>query len=68
MFADIVLDDGHTLDIKQRHAAHTTNIDFTNGGGAYNLTLSQMAGTNQTYNMTGTCTNANGCALTVNQN
>ena len=68
MFADIVLDDGHTLDITQRHAAHTTNIDFTNGGGAYNLTLSQMSSSTQTYNMTGTCTNANGCALTVNQN
>ena len=68
MFADIVLDDGHTLDVTQRHANHTTNLDLTNGGGAYNLTLSQMAGTNQTYDMIGTCTNANGCAITVNQN
>ena len=68
MFADIVLDDGHTVDVAQRHANHTSNIDLTNGGGAYNLTVSQMATTAQSYNLTGTCTNATGCALTINQN
>ena len=67
-FADIVLDDGHTVDVHQRYGSHTTNIDLTNAGGAYNLDLTQHANTNQTYNMTGTCTNANGCALTVTQN
>ncbi len=67
-FADIVLDDGHTVDVKQRYANHTSNIDLTNGGGAYNLNVSQMAGTNQSYNLTGTCTNAIGCSLTINQN
>ena len=68
MFADIVLDDGHTVDVAQRNANHTSNIDLSNGGGAYNLTVSQMAGTAQSYNLTGTCTNATGCALNINQN
>ena len=67
-FADIVLDDGHTVDVSQRHANHVSNIDLSNGGGAYNLTVSQMANTNQSYNLNATCTNATGCALTINQN
>ena len=67
-FADIVLDDGHTVDVAQRHGSHTSNIDLTNGGGAYSLNVSQMASTNQSYNLTGTCTNATGCAVTINQN
>jgi len=68
MFADIVLDDGHTVDVAQRHANHSSNIDLTNGGGVYNLNVSQMSTTAQSYNLTGTCTNATGCALTINQN
>ncbi len=68
MFADIVLDDGHTVDVSQRHANHTSNIDLSNGGGGYNLTVSQMATTAQSYNLTGTCTAATGCPITINQN
>ena len=68
MFADIVLDDGHTVDVAQRHANHTSNIELSNGGGAYTLNVSQMATTNQTYNITGTCTNVAGCSLNINQN
>ena len=67
-FADIVLDNGHTVDVHQRYGSHTANIDLTNAGGADNLDLTQNANTNQTYNMTGICTNTNGCAVTVNQN
>ena len=67
-FADIVLDDGHTVDVHQRYGSHTTNIDLTNAGGAYNLDLTQNANTNQSYNITGICTNALGCGLVVNQN
>ena len=67
-FADIVLDDGHTVDVFQRYGDHTTNIDLTNAGGAYNLDLDQTANSNKTYNITGTCTNANGCGVTVTQN
>ena len=67
-FADIVLDDGHTVDVFQRYGDHTTNIDLTNAGGAYNLDLDQTASGSKTYNLTGTCTNANGCGVTITQN
>lgn len=67
-FADIVLDDGHTVDVFQRYGDHTANIDLTNAGGGYNLNLDQTASSNKTYNLTGTCTNANGCGVTVTQN
>ena len=67
-FADIVLDDGHTVDVFQRYGSHTTNIDLTNAGGGYNLDLDQTSTSNKTYNLTGTCTNANGCGLTITQN
>ena len=67
-FADIVLDDGHTVNVFQRYGDHTANIDLTNAGGAYNLNLDQTASTSQTYNLTGTCTNSNGCGVTVVQN
>ena len=67
-FADIVLDDGHTVDVFQRYGDHTTNIDLTNAGGGYNLDLDQTASSNKTYNLTGTCTNANGCGISVTQN
>ena len=67
-FADIVLDDGHTVDVFQRYGDHTANIDLTNAGGGYNLDLDQTASSNKTYNLTGTCTNANGCGVTVTQN
>ena len=67
-FADIVLDDSHTVDVFQRYADHTANIDLTNGGGSYNLNLSQTSSSNKSYTMNGTCTNANGCAVSVIQN
>ena len=67
-FADIVLDDGHTVNVFQRYGDHTANINLSNAGGSYNLDLDQTASTNQTYNLTGTCTNSNGCGLTVIQN
>ena len=67
-FADIVLDDGHTVDIFQRYGSHTANVDLTNGGGGYNLDLDQTSTSNKTYNLTGICTNGNGCSVTVNQN
>ena len=67
-FADLVLDDGHTVDVFQRYGSHTTNINLTNAGGGYNLNLDQTGTANKTYNLTGTCTNANGCGVTVTQN
>lgn len=67
-FADIVLDDGHDVNVFQRYADHTANINLTNAGGAYTLDLDQTGTTNKTYNLTGTCSNANGCGITVVQN
>ena len=67
-FADIEIDgDGHTVDVFQRYADHTANIDITNGGGAYTLDLEQTASSDKTYSLTGICTNASGCSVSVNQ-
>ena len=67
-FADIVLDDGHNVDVFQRYGSHTANIDLTNSGGAYTLDLDQTGTSDRTYNMTGICTNSAGCSLNVVQN
>ena len=67
-YADIVLDDGHTVDVFQRYGSHTSNINLTNAGGAYNLDVDQTANSNKSYSLTGICTNANGCSVTVTQN
>ena len=67
-YADIVLDDGHTVDVHQRYGSHTANIDLTNAGGGYNLDVNQTANSDKTYSLTGICTNANGCSVTVTQN
>lgn len=67
-FADIVLDDNHDVNVFQRHGNHTANITLNNGGGAYTLDLDQTASTDQTYTLTGTCTNSLGCGITVTQN
>lgn len=67
-YADIVLDDGHTVDVYQRYGSHTANIDLTNAGGGYTLDVDQTASSNKTYSLTGICTNANGCSVTVTQN
>ena len=64
----ITVDDGHTVDVFQRYGDHTATINLTNGGGGYNLDLDQTASTDQTYSLTGTCTNSNGCGVTVTQN
>ena len=67
-FADIVLDDGHDVNVFQRYGNHTANITLNNGGGTYTLDLDQTANTDQTYTLTGTCTNSLGCGITVTQN
>ena len=68
-FTDIELDgDGHTVDVYQRYADHTANINLTNAGGAYTLDLEQTSYSAKTYSMTGTCTNSSGCGITVTQN
>lgn len=60
---------GHTVDSTQRdNANHSLTLDLNNGGGAYSVTTTQENTTNQTYNLSGTCTNSNGCGIIVTQN
>ena len=72
-WADIELTgDDHTVNADQRGTmAHSFAVDLTNSGGAYSVTSSQTTNnttTSKTYSLTGICTNANGCSVTVNQN
>ena len=70
-WADIVLTgDGHTVDVNQR-GSNSANaaIDLTNSGGAYNYSLSQNVTTSaDSFSITGSCANANGCTVIVNRN
>ena len=72
-WADIVLTgDDHTVDASQRGTmAHSFEGDLTNSGGAYDFTSTQTTNnttTSKSYSLTGICTNANGCSVTVTQN
>lgn len=72
-WADIVLDgDYHSVDATQRGTmAHSFEVDLTNNGGAYSVNSSQTTNqttTSKTYSLVGSCTNANGCSVTVTQN
>ena len=72
-WADIVLTgDDHSVDASQRGTmAHSFEIDLTNSGGAYSVISNQTTNntaTSKTYSLTGICTNANGCSVTVSQN
>ena len=70
-WADIVLTgDGHTVDVDQRgNYGASAAIDLTNAGGAYNYTLTQNVSTSyDTFSITGSCANANGCSIIVNRN
>ena len=70
-WADVVLTgDGHSVDIMQRGTEYAeAEVDLTNSGGAYNFELTQnVSTTSGTYSVTGFCTNAAGCSLSVNGN
>ena len=70
-WADIVLDGNYnSVDVNQRGSqAATAAIDLTNGGGAYDFTLTQNVTTAQgSYSVTGICTNSAGCTLNINGN
>tara|TARA_B110000902_G_scaffold52157_1_gene60204 strand:+ start:3759 stop:4499 length:741 start_codon:yes stop_codon:yes gene_type:complete len=47
---------------------HSMTLDLTNGGGAYTVNTIQDSTTNQSYSLTGICTNTIGCAISVTQN
>ena len=70
-WADIVLTgDGHSVDVMQRGTEYASaTVDLTNSGGAYDFELTQNVSTaSGTYSVTGYCTNASGCALSINGN
>ena len=70
-WADVVLTgDGHSVDIMQRGTEYAeAEVDLTNSGGAYNFELTQnVSTTGGFYSVTGFCTNAAGCSLSVNGN
>ena len=70
-WADVVLTgDGHSVDVDQRGSnSASATIDLTNSGGAYNFSLSQNVTTSaDSFSVTGSCANANGCSVTVNRN
>ena len=70
-WADVVLTgDGHSVDVMQRGTEYASAaIDLTNGGGSYDLTLTQnVSTTSGAYSVTGTCYTTTGCAVTVNGN
>ena len=70
-WADVVLTgDGHSVDVMQRGTEYASAaIDLTNGGGSYDLTLTQnVSTTSGFYSITGTCYTTTGCAVTVNGN
>jgi hypothetical protein len=70
-WADVVLTgDGHSVDVMQRGTEYASaTVDLTNSGGAYDFELTQNVSTSTgTYSVTGYCTNASGCSLSVNGN
>lgn len=70
-WADVVLTgDGHSVDIMQRGTQYAeAEVDLTNSGGAYNFELTQnVSTTSGTYSVTGYCTNAAGCSLSIDGN
>ena len=70
-WADIVLTgDGHSVDVMQRGTEYANaTVDLTNGGGAYDFTLTQnVSTTSDTFSITGTCATLGGCSVTVNRN
>jgi len=70
-WADVVLTgDGHSVDIMQRGTEYAeAEVDLTNSGGAYNFELTQnVSTTSGFYSVTGFCTNAAGCSLSIDGN
>lgn len=68
-FTDIVLTgDGHsTTNFQGGGGAHSLELNLYNGGGAYNVNTNQTSSINQSYTLTGACTNPAGCGITITQ-
>lgn len=70
-WADVYLTgNGHVVNIDQTGSqSGSAAVDLTNGGGAYNFSLTQNVTTSaSSYSVTGTCVTTTGCALTINGN
>ena len=65
-----VTGDGHTIDSTQTGTNNASmTLDLTSSGGAYSITTYQdTTNTNQSYSLTGICTNTSGCSLNITQN
>lgn len=61
--------DGHNVYGQQKGSGnHYAELDLTNSGGAYTVNFLQDSSTDQTYSLTGICTNTLGCSLNITQN
>ena len=70
-WADVYLTgDDHVVDISQTGSqTGSVAVDLTNGGAAYNFTLTQDVTTSaDSFSITGTCATLGGCNVTVNRN
>ena len=68
-YLDVILGgNGHSVGVTQQGSGnHAARIELNNGGGSSTVNLTQQGGTSQNYNLTQTCTNANGCSTSVTQ-
>ena len=69
-FYDLILsgDNNSVTSLQKGDGGHSMTLDLTNNGGAYNVNTTQDSTTNQSYSLTGICTNIIGCAISVTQN
>jgi hypothetical protein len=69
-FYDLVLDgnSNSVTSIQKGNGAHSTTLDLTNNGGEYTVNTTQDSVNNQSYSMTGSCTNMAGCSVSILQN
>jgi hypothetical protein len=53
---------------QQGSGNHYAELDLTSSSGSYTVNFLQDSSTDQSYSLTGICTNSNGCALNITQN
>jgi hypothetical protein len=68
-YLDVILGgNGHSVGVTQQGTGnHAARIELNNGGGSSTVSLTQQGSTSQNYNLTQTCTNANGCSTSLTQ-
>lgn len=61
--------DGHTVTHTQQGGGGATGtINLTNSGGSYTVDVTQNSSSWQSYSLTGSCADTNGCSVSVTQN